>query len=127
MPLQHDGAHLDAKAVIAAAAPLDYAPRSLRPRHSFFSLLSLIMAGVSVVWLGFILFRYGGGTPHYRIGDPLWCALYDTYQWPGEIGVGLAVLGILQNGRKRTLSFLAIGIIVAAYVALAAADELRVI
>lgn len=98
--------------------PLDYARRSLRPRHSFFSVLAVIMAGVSVLWLGYVQAKLGNHIGASLLDNPVASALLDTYEWPCGIGIGLAVLGILQTGRKRTLSFLAIGIIVAAYVLL---------
>ena len=93
---------------------LEYAPRSLRPRHSFYSLLSLAMAVLVVVWLWYVAFC----RPRYHMGGPLWQALWENADWPGRIGIGAAVLGLLQTGRKRTLSIVAIVIILLAYVIL---------
>src|SRR5689334_8022211 len=96
----------DASHPVIAAAPgtvLNYAPRALRPRHSFFSILALIMAGVSIFWLGYLRLNVSS-PPHYPFGNPLWVALYDNYAWPGQIGIVLAVVGLIQNSRKRKLS-----------------------
>jgi hypothetical protein len=101
----------------AVGKALDYAPRSLRPRHSFFSILALVMACISVLWLGYIRACLGT-TPHWQTFNPLWVALYDNYQWPGEIGIALAVVGLIPNSRKRKLSIIAVVIIVITYVLL---------
>ena len=99
----------------AAPVVLDYAPRSLRPRHSFYSILSLAMAVVVVAWLYYVEFC----RPRYHMGGPFWEALWSNAFWPGGIGIGLAVVGLLQAGRKRALSIVAIAIIVLAYILLA--------
>ena len=96
---------------------LDYAPRSLRPRYSFYSILALVMAGASILWLGYI-HACLGRTPHWQLFNPLWVALYDNYQWPGGLGIAFAVVGLMQNSRKRKLSIVAVVIIVITYVLL---------
>jgi 8-oxo-dGTP pyrophosphatase MutT (NUDIX family) len=92
-----------------------HAPPALGPRHSFFGMLALIMAGVTILWLGYI---HPFGTPHYLVRDPLWVTLYENFQWPGYIGLGLAVVGLIQSRRKRILNIIAIIIIVLEYVLL---------
>ena len=53
------------------------------------------------------------------MGGPFWEALWDNASWPGGIGFTLAVVGLIQNSRKRILSIVAIIVIVLAYVLLA--------
>jgi len=98
-----------------APVPLDYAPHSLRRRHSFYSCAALVMALVSVAWLCYVQFA----RPRYHMGGPFWEALWDNAGWPGGIGLALALVGLIQNSRKRILSIVAIGVIVLAYVLLA--------
>src|SRR5207249_685114 len=91
--------------------PLDYAGHSLRRRHSFYSCASVVMALVTVAWLYYVQFE----RPRYHQGGPFWEALWDNSIWPGGIGLTLAVVGLIQNSRKRILSIVAIVIIVLAY------------
>lgn len=93
---------------------LDYAQHSLRPRHSFYSCDSLAMAFVTVVWLYYVQFE----RPRHHMGGPFWSALWSNSEWPGGIGLILAVVGFIQNSRKRILSIVAIIAIVVAYVLL---------
>jgi hypothetical protein len=72
------------------------------------------MAGVSVLWLGYV-HSCLGTPPHWQLFNPIWVALYDHYECPGEIGIALAVVGLIQNSRKRTLSLIAVIVIVVAY------------
>ena len=96
---------------------LNYAPRAWRSGHSFYSILSLAMAFVVIAWLYFVEFE----RPRSHQGGPLWEALWENASWPGGIGIGCAVLGLLQTGRKRSLSIVAIVIIVIAYIILSPA------
>jgi hypothetical protein len=94
--------------------PLNYAPRSLRLRHSFFSCASMAMAVLTVAWLYYVQYE----RPRYHMGGPFWKALWDTSWLPGGIGLVLAAVGLIQNSRTRVLSVVAIVVIVLAYVLL---------
>lgn len=72
------------------------------------------MALVTVGWLCYVQFQ----RPRYHQGGPFWEALWDNAMWPGGIGLALAVVGLIQNSRKRVLSIVAIVVIVLAYVLL---------
>jgi hypothetical protein len=87
--------------------PLDYAPRSLRPRHSFYSCASIGMAILTVAWFSYVQVAH----PRYHPGGPLWTALRETSMFPAAIGLVLAGIGLIQNGRKRILSIVAIVVI----------------
>ena len=93
---------------------LDYAPPTLRRGHSFYSVLSLVMAGVTVGWLYYVQYV----RPRYHQGGPLWEALWQWASLPGSIGVVLAIIGLSQSSRKRILSVVALAIIVLAYLLL---------
>lgn len=93
---------------------LDYARRSLRPRHSFYSCLALVMSGVTVAWMWYLSYCH----PRYHQGGPFWEALFDNMLWPGGITMALAVIGLIQNSRKRKLSIVAIVVTVLAYLLL---------
>jgi hypothetical protein len=106
-------------AAVCSQAPLDYATSSpTSRRHSFFSCLSLVMAGVANLWLGYVRSCFGSGPPHWAALDPLGVALYETSILPGTISIALAVLGILQRDRKRTLSYYALALDAMVYVLL---------
>lgn len=99
---------------VPPAVPLEYAHRSLRPpptRHSFCSISSLVMAVVAVAWQ----YCVENGHPRYHQGGPVWAAFAENACWPGGIGLVLALFGLVQPGRKRVLSVLAIVVIAVAY------------
>jgi hypothetical protein len=95
----------------ATPDPLDYATPSPRRRQSTYGWLAITMAVVSIGWLGYVQFA----RPRYHEGGPLWRALWQSYWLPGGIGLALALAGLVQEGRKRSASILAIILIVLAY------------
>lgn len=89
----------------------EYASRSLRVRHSFYSCLSVVMAGVTVGWLCFVYY----GHSRWHGGGAVWEALFDCSSWPGVLALGAGVMGLIQSSRKRWLSFVGMAVTVGAY------------
>lgn len=100
------------------AMPLEYARVTPPCRHSFYSCLSLGMAIVANVWLLYVRSCFGSGSPHFAAVSPFGVALCDTFPVPGIISVLLAILGMLHRGRKRTLSYYALGLDATVYILL---------
>jgi len=73
------------------------------------------MAIVVVAWLYYVEFS----RPRWHEGGPFWQALYENAGWPGGIGIVSAIIGLMQKDRRRSLSIVAIAIIVLAYIVLA--------
>jgi hypothetical protein len=106
--MQQEGSQLQTRAA------LDYAPPALRRRHSFYSILSLALAALTVGWLWYVEFV----RPKYHQGGPLWEVLWDWSWLPGTLGFLLAIIGLHQESRKRWLSVVAMVVIVLAYLLL---------
>ena len=82
--------------------------------QSTYGWMAIAMAVVSFGWLWYVQFV----RPRYHYGGPLWRVLWELYWLPGGIGVALAFGGLVQEGRRRTTSVVAIALIVLAYVLL---------
>ena len=101
-------------------APLHYAARVERRKHSFFSMIAVAVSVLTVGWLWYVQFV----RPRYKQGGPLWEALWEWSLLPGIMTVLLAIAGLHQESRKRWLSFVAIAITVLAYLLLSPPNNL---
>ncbi len=72
------------------------------------------MSGVTVAWMGYLHYCH----PRFHQGGPFWEALCENMLWPGGITIALAIMGLIQNSRKRKLSIAAIVVTVLAYLLL---------
>jgi len=71
----------------------------------------MVMAGLTIVVLVYVRTARPGQHP----GGPFWEALWANAMWPGGIGLALAAAGLIEPGRRRTASLIAIVVIVLAY------------